>query len=218
MRIVLLGPPGAGKGTQAAILTDHYKVLHLATGDLLREEVAKVSELGLKAKGYMEKGELVPDELVIDMVINKLNSPEAEKGFILDGFPRNVAQAEAFGKRLVEKIINLDSVIYLETSEDIIVKRLSGRRICRACGAVYHVVNIPPKVKGVCDKCGGELYQRKDDTIETIKNRLEVYNQQTAALIDYYKKENKLFIVSGDVDARELFTKIQEYFKKQNIV
>ena len=217
MRIVLLGPPGAGKGTQAAILTDHYKVLHLATGDLLREEVAKVSELGLKAKGYMEKGELVPDELVIDMVINKLNSPEAEKGFILDGFPRNVAQAEAFGKRLVEKIINLDSVIYLETSEDIIVKRLSGRRICRACGAVYHVVNIPPKVKGVCDKCGGELYQRKDDTIETIKNRLEVYNQQTAALIDYYKKENKLFIVSGDVDARELFTKIQEYFKKQNI-
>ncbi len=218
MRIVLLGPPGAGKGTQAAILTDYYKVLHLATGDLLREEVAKASELGLKAKGYMEKGELAPDELVIDMVINKLNSPEAEKGFILDGFPRNVAQAEAFGKRLAEKSINLDNVIYLETSEDIIVKRLTGRRICRACGAVYHVVNIPPKVKGVCDKCGGELYQRKDDTIETIKNRLKVYNQQTAALIDYYKKEDKLFMVSGDVDTRELFTKLQEYFKKQNII
>ena len=218
MRIVLLGPPGAGKGTQAAILTDYYKVLHLATGDLLREEVAKASELGLKARGYMEKGELVPDELVIDMVINKLNSPEAEKGFILDGFPRNVAQAEAFGKRLAEKSINLDNVIYLETSEDIIVKRLTGRRICRACGAVYHVVNIPPKVNGVCDKCGGELYQRKDDTIETIKNRLKVYNQQTAALIDYYKKEDKLFMVSGDVDTRELFTKLQEYFKKQNII
>jgi len=218
MRIVLLGPPGAGKGTQAAILTDHYKVLHIATGDLLREEVDRESELGLKAKGYMEKGELVPDELVIDMVINKLNSEEAKKGFILDGFPRNVAQAEAFSKRLDEKNINLDSVIYLETSEDIIIKRLSGRRICKTCGAVYHIVNMPSKVEDICDKCGGDLYQRKDDTIETIKNRLQVYNQQTAALIDYYKQEDKLFMVSGDLDAQELFAKLQGYFKKKNIV
>jgi adenylate kinase len=218
MRIVLLGPPGAGKGTQAAILTDYFKVLHIATGDLLREEAAKESELGLKAKGYMEKGELVPDELVIDMVVNKLNSAEAQKGFILDGFPRNVTQAEVFGKRLSEKKIGLDSVIYLQTSEDIIVKRLSGRRICKACGAVYHIVNMPSKVEDVCDKCGGELYQRKDDTIETIKNRLQVYNQQTAALIDYYKQEGKLFMVSGDMDAKELFEKLRNYFKEQNIV
>jgi len=161
MRIVLLGPPGAGKGTQAAILTDHYKVLHIATGDLLREEVAMESELGLKAKGYMEKGELVPDELVIDMVINKLNSTEAQEGFILDGFPRNVTQAEAFGKRLIEKNINLDSVIYLETTEDVIVKRLSGRRVCRACGAVYHVINVPSKVKNVCDKMWRRVVSKK---------------------------------------------------------
>jgi adenylate kinase len=217
MRIVLLGPPGAGKGTQAAILTDFYKVLHLATGDLLREEVAKGSTLGLEAKGYMEKGELVPDTLVIDMVINKLDSKEAQKGFILDGFPRNVSQAEAFGKRLDENKINLDAVIYLETSEDVIVKRLSGRRVCKKCGAVYHTINMPSKVEGICDKCGGQLYQRKDDTVETIKNRLDVYNQQTAALIDYYKKEGKLFMVSGDMDAQKLFSELKEFFTKQNI-
>jgi adenylate kinase len=217
MRIVLLGPPGAGKGTQAGILIDHYNVLHIATGDLLRDEVAKKTDLGSQAKEYMDKGELVPDKLVIDMVINKLDSPEAEKGFILDGFPRNVAQAEAFDARLKEKGINLDSVIYLETTEDVIIKRLSGRRICKDCGAVYHILNMPPKNEGICDKCQGELYQREDDQAGTIKNRLEVYNEKTAALIDFYKKQGNLFVVSGDADAQQLFLKLKEYFKEQNI-
>jgi adenylate kinase len=165
----------------------------------------------------MDKGELVPDKLVIDMVINKLDSPEAEKGFILDGFPRNVAQAEAFDARLKEKGINLDSVIYLETTEDVIIKRLSGRRICKDCGAVYHILNMPPKNEGICDKCQGELYQREDDQAGTIKNRLEVYNEKTAALIDFYKKQGNLFVVSGDADAQQLFLKLKEYFKEQNI-
>jgi adenylate kinase len=218
MRIVLLGPPGAGKGTQAGILTDHYNVLHIATGDLLREEVAQKTELGSKAKEYMDKGELVPDKLVIDMVVNKLDSPEAEKGFILDGFPRNVTQAEAFDARLKEKGISLDSVIYLETSEEVIIKRLSGRRICKDCGAVYHILNMPPKKEGICDKCQGKLYQREDDQADTIKNRLEVYNKETAALIDFYKKQNNLFVVSGNTNAQELFSKLSEYFKEQNII
>ena len=216
MRIVLLGPPGAGKGTQAAILAEHYKVLHLATGDLLREEVSNNSGLGNKAKEYMEKGELVPNELVIDMVINRLDSVAAANGFILDGFPRNVNQAQAFGRRLSERSMNLDCVVYLKTSEDVIIKRLSGRRVCTACGAVYHAVNIPPKVENTCDKCGQNLYQRTDDKVETIKNRLEVYNRQTAALIGYYKDAGKLFVVSGDMAAQQLFSELKEYFKGRN--
>lgn len=217
MRLVLLGPPGAGKGTQAEILSEHYGILHIATGDLLREEVKNSTELGRQAQGYMNKGELVPDEIVIRMVLNRLDSDEAEKGFILDGFPRNVNQAKELDNKLKDIDKELDIVVYLETAEDVIVERLSGRRICKNCGAVYHVKNRPPRKEGVCDKCGGELYQRQDDEPETIKNRLQVYRKQTESLIDYYRDQGRLSVVSGDIDAQELFNGLKELFKQKSI-
>ncbi|MCK4518855.1 MAG: adenylate kinase [Candidatus Omnitrophica bacterium] len=217
MRIILLGPPGAGKGTQADILSAHYNIAHIATGDLLREEVDNDTPLGQKAKEYMRKGELVPDSLVIEMVLKRLENPDTENGFILDGFPRNINQARELSAGLKDKKIEIDLTIYLKTSEEVIIKRLSGRRICRNCRAVYHVVNVPPKVEGVCDRCGGELYQRVDDVPQTIKKRLMVYEQETASLIDFYKGLDKLYVASGDIDARKLFHNLTEVFRKKII-
>lgn len=201
MRIILLGPPGAGKGTQAKSLSKQLALSHISTGDILREEVKNKTVLGLEAKAYMDKGELVPDRLVINMLGAKLLAQDAKKGFILDGFPRNLSQAEALDQILTKAGIDIDTVFYLDASEAVIIQRLSGRRVCTKCGAIFHLQNMPPKIDGVCDKCGSGLYQRSDDHVETIKNRLQVYLKETAALIDYYKKQNKLHYINADREA-----------------
>lgn len=188
MYVVFLGAPGAGKGTQAADVARKLNMVHISSGDLFRQALGKGTELGKKAKSYMERGELVPDEVTTQMVLERLAVPDCARGVILDGFPRNLAQAQSLDKALKQQKKDVDKVILLEVSDEELIKRLSGRWICRNCQAVYHIMNSPPKMAGKCDKCGGELYQRPDDNVETIKNRLEVYAAQTAPLIDYYGK------------------------------
>lgn len=208
MNIIMLGPPGAGKGTQAQMLAEKYGIPQISTGDMLRAAVAEGTELGKKAKEYMDKGQLVPDEVVIGIVKERLSKPDCEKGFILDGFPRTVAQAEALDKMLAEMGKKIDYVINIVVPDEEILKRLTGRRTCRKCGAMYHVIYNPPKVEGVCDKCGGELYQRDDDKEETIKNRLSVYHSQTAPLIEYYRKKGVLVDIDGTKDIKSIFEDI----------
>ncbi|MFH2137796.1 MAG: adenylate kinase [Candidatus Omnitrophota bacterium] len=217
MRLVLLGPPGAGKGTQANVLSKKYNLLHISTGDLLREAVKANSSVGLEAKTYMDKGELVPDEIVTKMITEKLKNSDSGLGFMLDGFPRTGKQAEILDQALFDMSLPLDMVIYFETKEDTILTRLTGRRVCRGCGFNFHVVNIPPKQEGICDYCGGELYQRKDDTEETIKNRITVYNNQTSELIDYYAKKGLLEKVSGDLEVDVLFEDLQKIFAETGL-
>jgi len=206
MNIILFGPPGAGKGTQAKLLSEYLKIPHISTGDILRNNVKENTDLGRKAKEYMDKGELVPDRLLIDMISDCLAKPQAKNGFILDGYPRTLAQAEALSKILKR----IDLAIYLETSKDIIVKRLSGRRVCKKCGRIYHLVNMPPKKDMVCDDCGEGLYQRVDDKEETILNRLNVYLKQSTPVLDYYKKSGKLKTLSADSDASFVFADIKK--------
>jgi len=198
--IIFLGAPGAGKGTQAANVARELNLAHVASGDLFRQALEQKTELGLQAKSYMEKGMLVPDEITIRMVLERISVPDCETGIILDGFPRNLDQAKALDKALTEQDKSIDTVIYIKVSEEELLKRLSGRWICRNCQTPYHATNSPPKVWGKCDKCGGELYQRPDDTVETIKKRLQVYFAQTAPLIDYYTQEGKLLEVEGEGD------------------
>ena len=181
MYIILLGAPGAGKGTQATMLAQKLKLVHVATGDLFRQGLGQGTELGLKAKSYMEKGVLVPDEITIQMVLERISAPDCEKGVIFDGFPRNLKQAEALDKALTGQGKAVDKVVYIKVAEEELLRRLSGRWICRQCQTPYHAVSSPPKVEGKCDKCGGELYQRSDDTVETVKNRLKVYFSETAS-------------------------------------
>ncbi len=208
MRIILLGGPGVGKGTQAKKLSEKYKLAHISTGDILRQAVKGGTEMGLMAKSYMDKGQLVPDKVVIGIIRDNLAKPEIKSGFILDGFPRTVPQAQALDELTSEMNIPLDAVINIMASADLIVQRLSGRRTCRNCQAVYHVVNLPPKKEGICDRCGGQLYQRDDDKEETIRNRIKVYEDQTSPLINYYKKSGKLKDVSGEKEIEEVFTEI----------
>jgi adenylate kinase len=210
MNVVFLGPPGAGKGTQAARLCKDVGWAHVSTGDLLREAVAKKTPLGLEASQYMNTGRLVPDDLVVKMVAERLKAPDCGKGFILDGFPRTVVQAEMLEVTLGELRMKLDRVLYLETGRDVVVTRLSGRRLCRKCGANYHVTNIPPKVAGVCDKCGTGLYQRDDDQPETVGTRLEVYQKETAPLIDFYRTRGLLVETSGDLEVEAGQSAIRE--------
>ncbi|HDM37878.1 MAG TPA: adenylate kinase [Candidatus Omnitrophica bacterium] len=217
MWIILLGPPGAGKGTQADILSKHYKIPHISTGDILRKQVKDNTELGQEAKKYMQVGELVPDDIVIKMVIKRIEERDAERGFILDGFPRNVNQAKELDRRLSSSHKEIDLAVYLETSEEVIVDRLAGRRICKDCQAVYHIKNMPPKKDGICDRCGGKLYQREDDKPQTIRNRLKVYKNEIQTLLDYYKDSNKLYIVSGDLSAKALFNKLIKVFSEKGI-
>jgi len=198
VRVAFLGPPGAGKGTQARDLAQEWGVLHLATGDMLREAVAAGTPLGREAKGYMDRGALVPDDVIVRMMGERLGRPDAKRGFILDGFPRTIAQAEALGKLLKDLGQTLDTVVYFDVSEPELLRRLTGRRVCRKCGHTYHLVSNPPKRPGVCDACGSELYQREDDTEVTVRNRLEVYRRQTSPLLDYYRQRHMLTTVSGE--------------------
>ncbi|MFD8546450.1 adenylate kinase [Streptomyces sp. NPDC059649] len=191
MRIVLVGPPGAGKGTQAAYLAKNLAIPHISTGDLFRANISQGTDLGKKAKAFMDAGELVPDEVTIGMARDRMNQPDAAGGFLLDGFPRNVSQAEALDEALKEDGVTLDAVLDLEVPEEEVVKRIAGRRICRKDSShVFHVSYSPPKQQGVCDVCGGELYQRDDDSEETVRKRLEVYHTQTEPIIDYYKAQD----------------------------
>ena len=198
MRLLFLGPPGAGKGTQARELAREWDVPQVATGDMLREAMSSGTALGREAKQYYDKGNLVPDDVILRMVAERLRQPDAAKGFILDGFPRTIAQADGLAKMLDEIGQKLDAVIYLDVSEPELVRRLTGRRLCRNCQSPYHVVSAPPQREGVCDKCGGELYQRVDDSDATVRNRLQVYETQTSPLLDYYRERGLLRTVSGE--------------------
>jgi adenylate kinase len=197
-RVAFLGPPGAGKGTQARDLAQEWRVPHLATGDMLREAVAAGTTLGREAKGYMDQGALVPDDVIIRMMGERLGKADAGRGFILDGFPRTIAQAEALAKLLKDLGQTLDTVVYFDVSEPELLRRLTGRRVCRACGHSYHMTSNPPKRAGVCDECGGELYQRDDDAETTVRKRLDVYQRQTAPLLAYYRQRSLLATVSGE--------------------
>jgi len=206
MRVIFLGPPGVGKGTQADFIAQKYEIPKLSTGDLLRESVANETPLGKEAKGYMNRGELVPDAVVVGLVEEKLSSPECQKGFLLDGFPRTVAQADQLSSYLASTGKGLDQVVYFSLSKDEIVRRISGRRSCPECKAVYHLESIPPKHAGICDVCGKSLIQRNDDKPETIESRLSVYQKQTAPLVEYYKTRNIL----GELDGAGLVSAVQE--------
>ena len=208
MNLILLGPPGAGKGTQAVNIVEKYNVPHISTGDIFRENIKNGTELGLKAKEYMNRGELVPDEFVCEIATDRLSKDDCRDGFLLDGFPRTVFQAEKLDEYLSENGKEIDVVINLEAGEDELIKRLTGRRICRNCQASFHVINIPPKKEGICDYCGGELYQRDDDTVETAKNRISVYNEQTKPLVDYYSKAGKIANIDSTTGLDNVFADI----------
>jgi adenylate kinase len=198
LRVIFLGPPGAGKGTQAQALAGEWGVPHVATGDMLREAVAAKTPLGLEAKRHMDSGGLVPDEVVIGLVGERLAQPDARAGVVLDGFPRTVAQAEALDALFARKGLSLDRVVYFNVSRAELLRRLTGRRVCRACGRTYHLVSAPPKVADKCDACGGELYQRVDDSEATVVTRLDVYQKQTSPLLEYYRGRNLLAEVAGE--------------------
>ena len=208
LRTVLLGPPGAGKGTQTVKIVEKYNVPHISTGDIFRENIKNGTELGKKAKVYMDKGELVPDDLVIDLATSRLLADDCKIGFLLDGFPRTVYQAEKLDEFLKEHGQKLDIVIDIEVEKAELITRLTGRRVCKQCGASFHVVNIPPKKEGICDFCGGELMQRADDTVETVENRIEVYNQQTMPLVDYYRKADNIVTIDGALPLDTVFAEI----------
>jgi len=210
MFYVFLGAPGAGKGTQAAIVSKKLGLAHIASGDLFRQAVAKGTELGKLAKSYMEKGELVPDEVTINMIFERLKEPDCKSGVIFDGFPRTLEQAKALDQTLGKLQKSIDKAIYIEVASDDLLKRLGGRWTCRKCQAVYHEIASPPKVSGKCDKCGGELYQRPDDNEKTIKERLKVYFAQTTPLLDYYKASGKLVKVNGQVGIEQVTGQIVE--------
>lgn len=205
MRIVLLGPPGAGKGTQAAKIIEEYSVPHISTGDIFRKNLKEGTPLGIKAKGYMDQGLLVPDELVVDLVKDRLLEEDCKEGFMLDGFPRTVLQAEALEEELIRLGQTLNAVININVDAELLFKRLTGRRICKSCGATYHIYFNPTKSEGICDKCGGELYQRDDDQETTVKKRLEVYAEQTQPLIDYYKNKGTLVDINGVGEIEDVF-------------
>ena len=216
IRIILLGPPGAGKGTQSVKLAQQLSLPHISTGDLLRHNVKDGTELGKEAKDYMNKGQLVPDELVAQMLVKRFGMEDVKGGFILDGYPRNINQAKTLDGILKNKKMAIDMVIYLDTSDVVIIQRLSGRLVCSSCAANFHKTNMPPKVDGVCDHCKAKLYQRIDDKEETIKNRIVVYKNEVAALIKYYQDSNKLHSLNADGDAGIVLNKIMELAKEND--
>lgn len=204
MKLIMLGAPGAGKGTQAKIISETYGIPHISTGDIFRANIKNGTELGKKAKGYMDQGLLVPDSLVVDLVVDRLKQKDCVKGFILDGFPRTIPQAKALDEALKDMGTKIDYAIEVDVPDEKIVKRMSGRRACVGCGATYHIVNIPPKVENVCDACGLSLILRDDDKEETVIKRLEVYHEQTQPLIDYYKNQSVLVTVDGTLDIKAI--------------
>jgi adenylate kinase len=214
MNVVLFGPPGAGKGTQAKELTKKYGIPHISTGDILRANVRDGTELGMKAKEYMDRGELVPDTVLIGLIRNRLNEPDCKAGYLLDGYPRTIPQADALDIILREIGKPLDVVINIDVSDDSLVERLSGRRTCPSCGESYHVVFNPPEHQGVCDACGSQLYQRDDDREEVIRQRLAVYNQKTKPLIDYYAKAGILVNIDGSRSVDEVFRAVSGVMDK----
>lgn len=216
MRLILLGPPGAGKGTQAALLREKLNVVHISTGDIFRQKVKDGSEVGKKAKAYMDRGELVPDQVVVEMVKERLQEPDTKNGFILDGFPRTRAQAEALTDCLKSLNVTVDFVLNFDAKEEIIVERLSGRRVCKACGATYHVKNMPPKKDGICDQCGGELIQRKDDEEVTIRNRIKVYNETAEPLKAYYAEQGMLETIDASLDYKTVDATLDALFKNKS--
>jgi adenylate kinase len=199
MYIIMLGAPGAGKGTQADILSQEMDLPHIASGDLFRQALEERTEVGLLAKSYMDKGELVPDEITIKMILERINQPDCVSGCLFDGFPRTLHQAEVLDKALKEQGKSIDKAIYIEVPNEELIKRLSGRWLCRTCQTPYHKTSSPPKTPGKCDKCGGELYQRSDDREETVNERLNIFFAQTVPILDYYKKQNKLIRVNGNL-------------------
>jgi len=213
MNIVLLGPPGSGKGTQAKMIAEKYGVVHISTGDILRENVRNGTALGVEAKKFMEAGKLVPDSLLIDIIKDRLAKDDVKGGWMLDGYPRTMPQAEAMDKILPALGQKIDVVLNIDVPDGELVKRVTGRRMCK-CGATYHVQFNPPKVEGKCDACGGELYQRADDTEETVKERLQAYHAQTQPLIDYYDKRGIVATVIGVGDIKEIFGKVAEALDK----
>jgi adenylate kinase len=212
--VIFLGAPGAGKGTQAAEVANALKLAHIATGDMFRDAQKKGTSLGLKAKAYMDKGQLVPDEITVAMLLERIARPDCQHGVIFDGFPRTLAQAEALDKALSRQSRNIDRVVYIKVAEAELIKRLSGRWICRQCQTPYHELTAPPKLKGKCDKCGGELYQRDDDKPATVKNRLQVFFAQTAPLVQYYTKTGKLTEIEGSGTVEVVRNNILDALKK----
>ena len=211
MNLILLGPPGAGKGTQAQMIVDRYHIPQISTGDILRAAVKEKTALGAKAKEFMDQGKLVPDELVIGIIEERLKEPDCRSGFILDGFPRTIAQAEALEPILAEMGKPIDHVINIEVDDEELVRRLTGRRTCRNCGAMFHLSFYPPKKDGSCDRCGGPLYQRGDDKEETIRTRLKEYQKQTAPLIQYYLEKKKLRTIAGVGEQNQIFRRIVDH-------
>ena len=208
LRLILLGPPGSGKGTQAKLLTEKYKIPQISTGDILREAAKQRTELGLKAKRFMNQGELVPDDVVVGIVEQRLKKEDCERGFLLDGFPRNIEQAHALEGILKKLNSQITRTIDLKVGEEELLKRLSGRRVCRECGEGYHIIFDPPTNKDICNKCGGELYQREDDQEDIIKARLSVYTEQNAPLIKYYQEKELLHSVEGKGGIQQIFERI----------
>ncbi|WP_138204910.1 adenylate kinase [Haloimpatiens lingqiaonensis] len=208
MKIILLGPPGAGKGTQAKSISDKYSIPHISTGDIFRKNISEKTPLGVKAKEYMDKGLLVPDELTIDLVKDRLSQEDCKKGFLLDGFPRTVKQAEALDEFINDKGEKIDTALLIEVPRELILERMTGRRVCPSCGASYHIKFNPPKNEGKCGICGADLIQRKDDNEETVMDRLDVYDKQTQPLIAYYKSQNVLSIVDGTLAIDKVFEDI----------
>ena len=208
MKIIMLGAPGAGKGTQAMKIAEKYQIPHISTGDIFRANIKEGTELGKKAKSYMDQGQLVPDELTLDLIMDRFQAPDCKDGYVLDGFPRTIPQAEALTEALAKKGEAIDYAINVEVPDENIINRMGGRRACLACGSTYHIVYAPTKVEGVCDRCGEKLVLRDDDKPETVKNRLNVYHTQTQPLIEYYTKQGKLAEVDGTQSMEDVFNAI----------
>ena len=208
MKIIMLGAPGAGKGTQAKMIADKYSVPHISTGDIFRANIKNGTELGQEAKKYMDQGLLVPDELTVKILLDRVANEDCKNGYVLDGFPRTIPQAEVLDKALTELSDKIDYAINVDVPDENIIKRMSGRRACLACGATYHIEHVPPVQEGICDRCGKELVLRDDDQPETVKNRLNVYHEQTQPLIDFYTNKGVLKTVDGTVDMKDVFSAI----------
>ncbi|GAX89300.1 adenylate kinase [Effusibacillus lacus] len=213
MQVIFMGLPGAGKGTQAERIVEQFGIPHISTGDIFRAAMSQGTPLGLKAKEYVDKGQLVPDDVTIGIVRERLSQPDTEKGFLLDGFPRTVPQAEALDQALVEMGRKIDVVIHLKVDRELLLDRLTGRRICKSCGSTYHVIFNPPQVEGKCDKCGGELYQRADDSVETVATRLDVNIKQQEPLLHYYEGKGLLRTVDGEAEIDDVFEQISNILR-----